>query len=127
MDSDAVRLRRIHGEAAQLRAVRLGAGNVRDVGAVVKRIRAARRAVYELVGDDEMARRDVRLQRADGVGRDNARDAQTLERPQIGLVGDFVRRQGVGLAVPGQEGDPAAGDGRQARSCRSAGRRASRP
>ena len=71
--------------------------------AIVERVGAARRPVYELIVDNEVARRDVRLQRADGTGGENARDTQAMQRPEVGPVRDFVRRQGMGRAVPGQE------------------------
>src|SRR5260370_7300460 len=46
-------------------------------------IHAAPGAVKQLVGDDEVARRDMFAQAADGADRDYPLDAEALERPDI--------------------------------------------
>ena len=78
--------------------------------ALVEGVGPAPRAVDELVGDDEVARRHPRLERAGGAGPDEAGDAHLPHGPEVGPVVDAVRRQLVAAAVAGQERHPPAGD-----------------
>ena len=96
--------------AAQDRVVDVGRGEVGHDRAVVERVGAAARPVDELVAHDEVARLDVRLERAGRARRDDGLHAERAHRPDIGPVVDPVRRDRVAPTVARQEGDPAAGD-----------------
>src|SRR5882762_5209123 len=78
--------------------------------ALVEGVGPAPGPVDELVGDDEVARRHLRLERPGGAGPDEAGDAHLPHGPQVGPVIDAVGRQLVAAAVAGQEGHPPAPD-----------------
>jgi hypothetical protein len=62
-------------------------------------------AVDDLVGDDEVARADLLLQRADGGEGDDGAHADVSQRRDVGLVLDLMRREFVVETVARQEGD----------------------
>ena len=101
---------RLDEQAAQLRAVGVGRGDVRRLRAVVERVRAAARAVDELVADDELAQLELGLERARGVRADDPADAELPHRPDVRPVRDRVRRQLVLAAVAREERDALAAD-----------------
>jgi cellulose synthase/poly-beta-1,6-N-acetylglucosamine synthase-like glycosyltransferase len=103
-----IRRRRYRAGPAD-RAVRVGELDVHRAALVVERLRPARGPVRELVRHRQRARPvDVR-QRADGAGRDHLPHPDRAQRPQVGAVGDAVRREPVAAAVPRQEGHPPPG------------------
>src|ERR1700722_16585283 len=67
-------------------------------------------AVHKLVRDDQRAGAVGRGERAHRARRQDPPNPERAQRPQVGAVGDLVRREPVVLAMPGQEGDPAALD-----------------
>ena len=91
--------------------------------AVEERVGPPRRAVDQLVAQDEVARRDLRPQRARRARADDAAHAELAHRPHVGPVVHPVGRQLVVDAVAGQEGhapvaDRAEGHGRRRRAVR---------
>lgn len=62
-------------------------------------------AVDDLVWDDEVARLDVLLQRADGGEGDDAAHAEGAERRDVGAVRDLMGRERVVCAVAREEGN----------------------
>ena len=83
-----------------------------DDAAVEERVaRPPVRPVDELVEDDELAGRHVLPEGAGGARSDHAGDAEGPQRPHVRPEVDGVGRELVVDAVPGQEGDPAPGDG----------------
>ena len=97
-----------------------------DRALVVVGLHASARAVDELVGDDERAGPEVRSQPADRARGQHLADAERAQRPEVGAVGDLVRRESVVATVPGQEGHPAVADRADDDRVATAGRRASR-
>src|SRR5439155_18346428 len=83
-------------------------GDVCRLGAFVERVLPPPRPVDELVADDELAERELGLQRARRVGADDSADAEFLHRPDIRAVVDLRRRQLVRAAVAREEGDALA-------------------
>src|SRR6266704_205090 len=104
---DAELLGLLHRELAQLRAVGVGEGDVRRLGAVVERVGPAPGPVDHLVADDEVARGGLGLQGAGRARPDDPGHAELLHGPQVGAVVDPVRRELVAAAVAGEEGDRA--------------------
>ena len=80
-------------------------------GPVEEGVRARGRAVEELIGEDEGAGRVLGGQPAHGRARDDRRDAERGESPDVGAVRDQVRRDRVVGAVAGEECDVPAGEG----------------
>src|SRR5205823_8461849 len=80
-------------------------------GALVERVGPAPGAVDELVGDDEVPRRHVRLERPGGAGPDEPGHADPAHGPEVGPVVDAVGWELVAAAVAGQEGHPPPGHG----------------
>src|SRR5256886_10856004 len=62
------------------------------------------RAIEELVGDKELSRTEIFLQRTDGAHRDDALHAQKLHRVDIGAIVDFAGKDTVPAAVACQKG-----------------------
>ena len=83
------------------------------VVAVVERLDPPRCPVDELVGHDQRAGSGSRAQRTDRAWREHLPDAQRPQRPQVGAVGDPVRREAVVASVSRQEGDAPAPDRRR--------------
>ena len=81
------------------------------LGPVEERVGSARRAVDELIDDDELTGMDVRLQRARRARRDDRAHTELVHRPDVGPVGDAVRRELVPASVAREERDPAIADG----------------
>jgi hypothetical protein len=67
------------------------------------------RPVDDLVRDDKVAWGDVFPKGTDGRECHNRLDANVLEGGDVGTRGDLGRGDGVGCAVPGDEGDKVAG------------------
>jgi cysteine-rich repeat protein len=105
-------LARRQAELAALRAEQprlLGAeraveGDVGDDAVAEERRGPALRPVEDLVGDDEVQRRQLLAQRADGADRQQPLDAERLERPDVGAHVDLGGQQDVAAAVAREEG-----------------------
>jgi len=69
-----------------MRAVRLGELHVDDTALLEEGVAPAPRPVEYLVGDDERLRLQLLAQRADGVGREHALDAEGLQRVDVRAV-----------------------------------------
>jgi hypothetical protein len=91
----------------QARADRLGERDVGHQAVAEEGVDAVAGAVEELVGDDDVGRLVVDLQRADGGDRDQLLDSQRLEAVDVGAVVELGRRQPVAASVARQEGDRA--------------------
>ena len=76
--------------AAQVGAERFGGRDERRPRPVEERVRASPGAVDELVAHDERAELEVEAKRAADDRRDNPADADLLQRPDVGPVGDLV-------------------------------------
>src|SRR5262249_27555145 len=71
------------------------------------------RVVEELIGYDEIQRRNVLLHAADGAHGDHRLDAQSLQPVDVRPIVDVGRRQAMAAAVAAQEdhgGDPQTPD-----------------
>src|SRR5215469_8424351 len=66
------------------------------------------RAVEELIGDDELQRLVLFLERSDGGNGDDALDAELLESVDIGAEVEFGWKNSVAASVACEEGDLAA-------------------
>src|SRR5262249_30946472 len=108
MDAGALLARRARKRRAKLGANGIGETYVCDDAAAEKRAWPLRRAVDELIGDDDVARRDLLLQTADGADRDNALDTELFHREDIGAEVDFGGQRNVAAAMPGQKNDARA-------------------
>src|SRR5260370_34031043 len=75
-----------------------------DDTSIKEGIHAAPGAVKQLVGDDEVARRDMFAQAADGADRDYPLDAEALERPDIGTHRYFGGRDTMPTPMTGEKG-----------------------
>ena len=109
-NGDAELARRLDEQAAQVGTVGIRRGDVGCLGPVVERILPRPRPVDELIADDELAELEVGLQRARGVRADDAAYPELLHRPDIGPVGDPVRRELVPAAVAREKGDSGSLD-----------------
>src|SRR5450755_1255476 len=100
-----------HGDGllAAARTVRIGERDV-DAAVVEEGLRAAAGPVDDLVGDDERPRAERWGQRADRAGGDDLPDAERTQRPQVGLVGDAMRRETVVPVMARQERHAPPGD-----------------
>ena len=110
-------MRGLDEELPEPGAVGVGRRDVSGLGPVVEGVPAVPGAIDELVADDERAELEVGAQRARRARPDDPPDADLAEGPEVGAVGDPVRRQLVLRAVPRQECDLLAaelaeGDGR---------------
>ncbi len=92
------------GHLAHLRAEGVRERNVGDLASIVEGALSLLGHVYELVGEDDLARLYFGLQAAYGRGGDDAGDAQLLQGPDVCPVVDPVRWDPVALPVPGYEG-----------------------
>src|SRR5206468_9918640 len=64
----------LNRERTELRAVRVGRADVHREGTVVEGVGSTRRAIDELVADDEIARSDAGLQASRGTGTQDPGD-----------------------------------------------------
>ena len=103
---------------AQIGAVGIGRRHVPHLGAVEEGVLAARRAIDELVANDERPGRQIGAQRARSAGRDDARDADRAQSPEVRAIGNAVRRELVPQSVPRQEGGRHTPDRRNRDRCR---------
>src|SRR5581483_10514260 len=83
MHAGALLARRAREGLGKLRTYRIGEAHVRDDAAAEKRARPLRGPVDELIGNDDVARRDLFLQAADGAHRNDALDAELLHGEDI--------------------------------------------
>jgi len=93
-------------QLAQLLANGLGKGDVRDDAAAKKRVlEVALGAVKELVGQDDVARAILGLERADGANADDPMNIKGLHRPQVGAVVQLAGEDTVTARMTGEEDD----------------------
>ena len=104
-NGDAELTRRLHEQAAQVGAERIGGRDVCRLRPVVEGVRAAARTVDVLVAHDERAALELARERTRGAGADDAADARLPERPHVRAEGDTVGRQFVVAAVAREESD----------------------
>ena len=85
--------------------VRAGKIYVRDriVFIFKKSMFPAMTVINDLIGNGDMGGRHFRGDSANCGNGDDLFDAQMLEAPDIGAVIDFMRRDSMGIAVPGQK------------------------
>src|SRR5579859_213996 len=74
-----------------------------DNAAFVEGIHAAFRAIEQLIGDNEVARRDMLAQAAHGADRNHPLDAQTFQGPDVGAHWKFGRRNAMPAPVTRQK------------------------
>ncbi len=96
--------------AGQLRADRVGEADVGHQAFAEEGGDAAAGAVEELVGDDEIERAVLFLERADGAEGDDALHAQRLHAVDVGAEVQLRGRDAVAAAVAREEGDLASGE-----------------
>ena len=77
------------------------------------------RIVDDLIGDGQCSGRESGADAANGRDRDDVRDIQRMQRPDIGAVVHLVRGYGVAVAVAGEKYDFPPLDRAE---CHSAGR-----
>jgi hypothetical protein len=75
----------------------------RGVGIITETMGPAPAVVDQLVGQNQRARRQGRVDAADGIDRNHLAHAGLAQRIDIGPVVDPVRRNAVRIAVAGQE------------------------
>src|SRR5262245_7955366 len=83
-------------------------GDVRDHPGAEKGRDAPARAVEKLLGDDDVCRRILFLERADRRSRNDPLDAQQFHCVNVGSKRQFSRRDAVSAAMPRQKGDASA-------------------
>ncbi len=86
----------------------MGHRNMGDEARTEKALFAREGAIDELVGDDELARRQLLLQRTACGDGDQVRDARALQDVDIGAVVDRTRRVDVAAAMARQEDEVGA-------------------
>ncbi len=96
-------------DAGQLRADGIGEADVRDQAFAEERGDAAAGAVEELIGNDEIERPVLFLERADRAERDDALDAERLHAVDVGAEVQLRRRDAMAAAVAREEGDLSPG------------------
>ncbi len=92
----------------QIAANRLGEPDMRHDAVAEEGVDAMPRAIDELIGDNEVQRPMLFLQRADGRERQNALDAKLLHAMNVGAIVDLGRRETMPVAVARQKRDLAA-------------------
>ena len=102
---DAFLGRRLGQGADEPRADRMGERDVRHEAVAEKAFVARMRPVDELVGEDEMAGRQLLAERAAGRDRDHVGDARPLQRVDIGAVIDRGRRMDMAAPMTRQENE----------------------
>src|SRR5271169_1190085 len=91
-----------------MRAGGLVEADVRDDSVAKESGDAEARAIEELVGDEEIERRQVVAERADCADRDDSLDAQELHCENIGAKIDFAGREAMSASVAREEHHAAA-------------------
>ena len=81
---------------------------MRDDAFAEERVDAVAGAVEELVGNDELQRLVLFLQRTNRRDRQNALDAELFESINVGAEIQFAGQDAVAASVAGEEGDLAA-------------------
>ena len=89
--------------SASCRADRIGEADVRHQAFAEKGGRAAARAVEKLVGDHEIERPVLLLERADRAERNDPLHAQLFDAVDVGAEVHLRRRDAMPAAVPGQK------------------------
>src|SRR5271169_6311135 len=90
--------------SGQLPADGLVKSYVRDDAAAKKSRNAVARAVIELVGDQEIQRLQVLLQRSDGADRNDPLDAELLHGVDIGAIINFRGKKTMSASMAREEG-----------------------
>ena len=91
-----------------MRTNRVGEADVRHQAFAEERRHTPARAIDELIGDHEIARRMLFPQATDGAEREDPFDAQFLESINVGAEVQLRRADAVAAAVARQEGDGLA-------------------
>ena len=97
--------RRAGGTVEQPRADRVGEPDMGDEARTEEAALAALGAVDELVDRDEIAGRQLLLERADCRDRQHVGDAATLQDVDVGAIVDLRGREPVPFPVPRDEGE----------------------
>ncbi len=113
-------------DVGKLRADGIGEADVGDQAFAEEGGDAAAGAVEELVGDDEIERAVLFLERADGAEGEDALDAERFHAVDIGAEVQFGGRDAMAASVAREEGDVAAGEFADDVSYRKVRRRAFR-
>src|SRR5262249_38730576 len=88
---------------AELRTNRLVKTDVRDKTVPKERSGTPPGAVHELIGDEELERPLIFLERTHGTDRNDARNADRLQRVDVGAKVDFRGKNAVPTAMPCQK------------------------
>lgn len=96
-------------EIPKVGADRVGKGDVANDATAEEGV-DLRRAIEELVREDDVTRVILLLQRADGGDADDPSNAERAKRPDVGAVGQFVRQNAVSARVPRQKEDGPSAD-----------------
>src|SRR5439155_15867640 len=88
----------------------VGELHVRDDAAAEERAAAPSRAVDELVGDDDVSRRDLLAQASDGAHRDYPFRTELLHPVEVGAERKLRGEQSMPAPVARQEDEPRAAE-----------------
>src|SRR5271168_4655662 len=84
----------------EIRAGGLVESHVRDDSAAEKCGNALAGTIEELIGDQEIERRQIVAQRSDSAGGNNSLDAQQFHRVNVRAIIDFARRKKMTSPMP---------------------------
>src|SRR5580698_8984356 len=90
-------------DASKFPANRIAEGNVRDNPVAKKSINPVTRAVEELIGNDEIERLVLFLQRSDGRNGDDPLDAQLFEAVNVSAKIQLAGQNVMAASVAGEE------------------------